>query len=317
MTKRSARWATWNEIDSLDVEKDYLRILGIFQRDFRLARRWSATAESLGVTYALPTMSRILIQGDLYPVEKIGKRVADTGIITAAMYTHGFGPGEGREALRRMNQMHKMYPILAEDFTFESCAEAVLLVRAAERFGWRPVHEKERQAYATYVHVRAGFMHIQGVPRTFEAQARLFDRYVDDNARFEPQNQLLFSALETFVLGRAKTPVHRMLLRGWFRSSADPRILRAVGVPVPPRPVAAAFNALWRLVVALRGPADARSDAPSPLVAAHYPDGYDITEVGTFTPGSCPFPHASRDNPATGPASALGSARPADRHLAI
>src|SRR5262249_15644980 len=117
MMRRGSRWKNWGRIDSLDPEQDYSRICELFFKDFAMGLAWSAL-EGYGVTYSIPSMSRILIRGQLY--SDIDKRATDSSILTGTMYAKGFGPGDGREALKRMNQMHRMYPIQSQDFVFVS-----------------------------------------------------------------------------------------------------------------------------------------------------------------------------------------------------
>lgn len=282
-----SRWARWKELDRLDPVKDHPRINEIFMKDFEAALSWSGF-EGLLITYAIPSMSRILVQGEL--LTDPSKRMVDTAILQDKMYAEGFGPGDGRDAIRRMNQMHQMYPILAEDFTFISCSEAVHKIRSAERYGWREVHPKERQAMVEFALERARYMNVSNVPKTWDEMAVHYDRYIEENAEFEPQNKMLTDVFVKWTLDRVP-PLMRPFAKTWLLISTDPTILRAVQLPVPSALTTRLMGALWKKIVELKGPGDKGGAPADDFVAEFYPDGYKVTELGTFTPGKCPFPH--------------------------
>src|SRR5687768_7474632 len=97
------------------------------------------------MTFAVPRMSRILSATKQFE-DHTAKRVVDTTLLVQSVLDHGLDPGEGRDAARRVNAMHREYDIHQDDFVAVGCDNPVSSLEIADRFGWRPVTDAEREA---------------------------------------------------------------------------------------------------------------------------------------------------------------------------
>lgn len=273
------RYARLRRIEALDPDSDYREIVGLFYTDFRSVMLPQGF-NGFMMTYAAPRISRVLAQtGELE--KRVAKRIIDTILLSRLVMEHGFAPGPGRDAARRVNAMHRHYDIHEDDFVAVGCDEALCGLELAERYGWRPVSEKEREALRIfYDHQSRAYGSRRSLPPSIPAMQAFWSDYLDDQARFEPQNRRLADAtLGYFVqlFPRWMAPLARVLLLGQL----DPRIIRACGMKQP----SALSRWLAGMMLRRMGKADPVPDgAPDgleALVAKVYPEGWEIARLGT------------------------------------
>jgi ER-bound oxygenase mpaB/B'/Rubber oxygenase, catalytic domain len=273
------RFARLRRIESLDLETKYREITGLFYADFRSVML-SQSFSGFMLTFAAPRMSRILgSTGELQ--QRIAKRVVDTALIARAVLEHGLGVGAGKEAARRVHAMHSQYDIHEDDFVVVGCDAALVSLELADKFGWRPVSDKEREALRLYYNRQArAFGSRKPLPPTIPLMRQCWSSYVDNELRFEPQNLELatvligyFSTLLPFPWG----PLLPKLLLGIL----DPRITRACGIQVPSKPVRWIAHALMRRLGRRDPVPDDAPDGMEAMVRAVYPNGWQVDDLGT------------------------------------
>lgn len=274
------RYARLREIESLDPVKDCQRVHWLHMEDFKAAAAFQVTG-GLYITYAAPRMSRILHQsGELE--NRILKRLVDTILLDETQKRHGYGPGPGRDALRRVNEMHKKYDIHPDDFVLINCFDAVLRIWLAETYGWRPLSDNERIAIVEFFKLRGSYMAGKGKhPETYEGMAEFVENWKKEQLRFEPQNKILADSLMEFILSDVPT-IFRPIARAFFLSvGPDERLITNCHHEMPPVWV----QKICRAAMKVYGHADPLTDGLMPqtqkLVDRVYPNGYSIDRLGT------------------------------------
>ncbi|MET3423808.1 hypothetical protein BJ973_003020 [Actinoplanes tereljensis] len=271
-------------IEGLDPEADHREISSLFYLDFGTIMILQAITGNL-MTFAVPRMSRILSATGQFE-RHTAKRFVDTALLTGAVLEHGLQPGPGRDAARAVNAMHRHYDIHPDDFTAVACDAPVMSIDIADRFGWRPVTDAEREALRIHYTAEArAFGAHRPVPATVGEMVAFRDRYLDAQAAFEPQNKRLAEAFLGYVAGLFPRPA-RPAVTALLVAQVDPRVLRACGLPVPSRVRKRVSDAVLR-AVGLAGPtADPVPGKPSGmdrLASPVYPHGWTIGDLGPRT----------------------------------
>ena len=185
--QKNDRYARLRRIEELDLKNDHVEIAQLFLADFRSVFIGFSYAGFM-TTFAAPRMSRILHStGQI--TKKFEKRAVDTAIFASELVQNGFGTPKGREIAKAVSAMHARYDIDQEDFIFIACDSAVFAVEMAERFGWRAVTDKERNAVGMFFGRQArAFGGRQPVPKTYAEMRAFLDNCYNTQLWFEPQN---------------------------------------------------------------------------------------------------------------------------------
>lgn len=275
------RFARLQKIEGLDVETHYREITLLFYADFQSVMMTKGFNGFL-FTYASPRISAVLeATGEVE--RRLLKRILDTSLLASAVMEHGLRSEQGRAAARRVNAMHSRYSINPEDFVAVGAEEALGSIDLAERYGWRPVSNKEREALRLfYGRQAAAFGSTRPFPATLEALKAFFDNYNDRELRFENRNKKLAEILVGFYGSLVPKPLRPVFTR-ILLADVDPRMLAACGLRRPPPPLRWAARAFLKA----NGRKDPLPDgAPNPLEAMArqvYPDGWTIEKLGTHT----------------------------------
>ncbi|HEX7855191.1 MAG TPA: oxygenase MpaB family protein [Sphingobium sp.] len=273
------RYARLRAIEALDPENDCREITLLFYKDFQSVMLTKGF-NGFMFTYAAPRISSVLSQtGEVR--DRLLKRIVDTSLLASAVMEHGFKSEPGRDAARRVNAMHSRYSIHPDDFVAVGAEEALGSLELAERYGWRSVTDKEREALRLFYSRQArAFGSPNPLPDSVPALKALFSGYLDRELRYEPRNAELANILLDFYVSLIPRP-----LRGLFRwilvADVDPRILRACGF-TPPSKVR---RYVARFFLRLNGRRDPLPDgAPSDLETMArrvYPEGWTIAQLGS------------------------------------
>jgi hypothetical protein len=273
------RYARLRRIETLDPVADHREITHLFMADFGSSLMLQAVSGFL-MTYAAPRMSRILdATGQLGG--NVAKRFVDTALLFRYPLEHGLGPGIGREAARRVNGMHRRYDIHPDDFIMVGVDVPLMALEYAGKFGWRPVSDIERDALVVYYgHLARAFGSHRPLPPTLEGMREFWERYMDTELAFEPQNHRLARVMLDFVatmLPRAVRPQATELLL----AQVDPRIVSACGFDVPPAEAEAQSTALFRAIGQHDPAPDGAPDGLLAMAGAVYPGGVHLDSLGT------------------------------------
>ncbi|MFG2820480.1 oxygenase MpaB family protein [Kitasatospora sp. NPDC048365] len=288
-------------IRQLDPETEYTEIYRISsQYEFP----WDTT-QALGFalyrTYAVPSIGRLLAQTGEFTA-RTQKRYDDTVLILEAVVEHGFDSEQGREAVRRMNRMHRRYEITNEDFVYVLSTFVVVPKRWLDEFGWRPYSPVEVRASVNYYRELGRRMGLRDVPETYQEFERLLDGYERAHFAFDRGGRDVSDATLDLTASWYPRPLGAAMRYASLCLLDDP-LREAFGYPRPPAALRFAARAGMRLrgrFVRLLPPRRRPSLARDGRQVRGYPNGYRISELGTFEdgrPGGCPFPHAQAEDP--------------------
>ncbi|MCW2702908.1 MAG: hypothetical protein JWQ37_903 [Blastococcus sp.] len=293
------RFDVRRRIEQLDPVRDFLeiyRLMSTFEFPWDMNQ---ALSFALFRTYAVPSIGGQLARTGEF-TERAQKRYDDTVLILDAVVEHGPGSEDGRAAVRRMNQMHRSYDISNDDLRYVLATFVVMPIRWLDDYGWRPMTEVERVASAHYYRELGHLMGIRDIPQTWQAFAHCLDAYERAHFGFDAGARAV--AESTLALLATFPPNHRLpaaLVRRISLATMDGPLLDAFGFPRPPQAlrtlVRGGLKGRGRVVRFLpprREPYFARQ---LPQIRS-YPDGYSVSELGTFPPG-CPVPHPRPGRP--------------------
>jgi hypothetical protein len=279
--------ARLRKIESLDLETQYREITQLFYADFQSVM---LTKGFNGFMFnnAAPRISRILgATGELE--RRLAKRIVDTTLLATAVMQHGFKDGEGRDAARRVNAMHSRYDIHPDDFIAVAAEETLGSLELAERYGWRPVTEKEQEALRLYYNQQArAFGSTRPHPASITELKQFFSDYLDRSVFFEPQNRKLGQVLLNWYGERVPWPL-RSLFQKLLIADLDPRITRACGLPKPSKVMQRLTRVMLRLLGRKDPVPDGGPNGLQALVQSVYPNGWTYSDLGS-TPGPKPTP---------------------------
>lgn len=245
-------------------------------------------------TYAVPSIGRLLYETGEF-TERTQKRYDDTGLLLDAVLEHGFGSDTGKAAIRRINQMHGMYGISNDDLRYVLCTFVAVPERWLDRFGWRPLSPVERVSAATYYQRLGRHMGVKNIPATADEFAVALDEYEAEHFAYDEGGRAVADATLDLMAGfPPNNRAPRSVVRRFSYALMDEPLLDAFRYPHPTRgerlAAEAALKARARVVRHLPPRWEPLFARELPQIRS-YPDGYDVRELGTFTPG-CPVPRA-------------------------
>lgn len=281
----------------LDPETDFHRIY----RDLTtLEFPWDfnqALSFALFRTYAVPSIGGLLDRTGEFG-GRTQKRYDDTALLLEVPLLEGFDGDRGRAAVRRINQMHKMYDISDDDMLYVLATFVVVPKRWIDDFGWRRLTDAEVLASVRYYQVLGRHMAIKAIPDTFTGFATLMDEYEREHFAFDPAARRVADATKDLLSSFYPRPL-RPLIDLFSRAVMDEPLLRAFRY-ARPGPAARALS-----IGGLRARARVVAALPARTNPVHvyqmrrirsYPDGFRIEAMGTFR-GGCPVGHGTAAQP--------------------
>ncbi|MFD6422578.1 oxygenase MpaB family protein [Streptomyces sp. NPDC060198] len=289
------RYDRLKEIQSLDPERDFLRI---YRLSVTLEFPWDVTRAlelALYRTYAVPGIGRLLATtAEL--TDRSQKRYDDTALLLDTVVEHGFDSEEGRTALRRINGMHRSYDIADDDMRYVLCTFVVVPKRWLDAYGWRRLSAHERQASAVYYRTLGAHMGIKDLPHTYEEFEETLDAYEKAHFGWDAGARTVSGATLDLMASWYPAPLAR-LVRGASLALLDDALLDAFRYRRPGAFARGLTRGALRLrarAVRLLPPRSRPHYARQNPEIKGYPDGYDVAALGTFpVPGvrGCPVPH--------------------------
>ncbi|WP_240360176.1 oxygenase MpaB family protein [Pyxidicoccus caerfyrddinensis] len=290
------RYALRDHTDRLDAQTQYEEIVRILSTQEFPWDIEQALSFALFRTYAVPSIGVLLHETGEFN-QRTQKRYDDTVLILDAILEHGMASQAGRNAFRRMNQMHGAYDISNDDMRYVLSTFVVTPVRWLAEFGWRPFTPHEVEAWTRYYHAVGRHMGIQDIPETFDAFAALMDGYEARHFAFDARSRAVADA--TLELLATFSPSHlapKNLVNLFARTLMDDALLDAFHYARP----SALSRTAFRLALKARGKfvRYALSPRSEPLFGRgrpnirSYPNGYAVEQLGTF-PKGCPVNHGA------------------------
>ena len=280
LRRHPEREALLRQIEHLDPERDYEEIYRLMAlHEFP----WdTVTALNLAFyrTFAAPRMAALLVQtGEV--LSRPTKRATDTGLFMYELIAGGLHSDRGREVIRRLNRMHRRWPIEMEDHRYVLAAFVVVPTRWINSAGWRPLSDTETRAAVRFYAELGRLMGIRGLPATYPQVAALFDAYERQHLRYSEDSARLLAATRTVL--ESRLPSRLQLLAGpLLRALLDPTLCACFGV----RPAGLVLRtALRTALAARRAHLRRRPPRPAPWFTpgrplSGYPDGYQLSDLG-------------------------------------
>ena len=269
-----------DQIEGLDPATDFQRICFLSASyDFP----WDVE-QSLSLaffkTYGIPTISSLLDRTGEFR-ERAQKRYDDTKLILAEMSEHGLDSERGREANRRMNQMHVRFPIQNDDYIYVLSTIVLEPIRWNRRWGWRKYTDKELQAQLAYMREMARRMNIRDLPPTLESLDKWSRAYEAAKFRFTESNRRVADYTLYLFLSWFPRPA-RPLVRRAMLAILDDALLDAFGYERPGKAARTLVDLALRMrAIVIRFLPRRRSPH---LVTRErmrsYPHGYVLADLG-------------------------------------
>ncbi|WP_415947587.1 oxygenase MpaB family protein [Streptomyces sp. KLOTTS4A1] len=282
MSMKSKRYERLARIRQLHPERDateIYRLMVAYEFPWDVNR---ALELALYRTYAVPSIGRLLAEtAEL--TERSQKRYDDTALLLDSVMEFGFESGQGRSAIRRINQMHRSYDISNDDMRYVLSTFVVMPKRWIDVYGWRRLSQHETVAMVTYYRTLGRHMGISDIPATYEEFERLLDSYEEEQFDWDPRSREVSDATVALMTSWYPAPL-APLLRTGVLALLDDHLLNAFRYEAPP----ARTRSLVRAAVRLRGravrllpPRSTPHFARQNREVKGYPDGYRIEELGT------------------------------------
>lgn len=106
-----------HRIEQLDPQKDHVAIYHLMSCYEFPWDQTRALELALYRTYCIKSISTLLDQTGEF-AQYAQKRYDDTSIIVSELTSFGYESARGRAALRRMNRIHKHFPISNDDYRY-------------------------------------------------------------------------------------------------------------------------------------------------------------------------------------------------------
>ncbi|MEV0881374.1 oxygenase MpaB family protein [Micromonospora echinofusca] len=275
------RYGNLTRTRAMDPEHDYLVI---YQTMLRYEFPWDM---KLGLnlafnrSFSIPAIAAVhTTTGEL--TERTQKRIDDTGLLMYEMVLNGFEQPRGRDALRRVNQIHRPHDISNDDFLYVLGCLVIIPTRWLQEYGWRQLRCHERQATYLFYRELGRRMRITDIPGSYEEFESWFDAY--DATHLQPNDDAATIERATRMLMLTRIPKPLAPLGNALVSAMyDAPLRRAMRVEAPAWPVRAGLHAALKTRSRLQRWFGAPRTTPlfaDGIQTKSYPDGYEISQLG-------------------------------------
>jgi hypothetical protein len=228
------------EIRHLDPIADHQRIVYL---DTCFEFPWDTTRSlelALFRTFAVPSVAALLDSTGEFS-RAAQKRYDDTDLILSSIVEAGYDSEDGKQAIRRMNQIHGRFEISQDDFLYVLSSFVFEPIRWNSRFGWRPLIEAEKLATFEFWREVGRRMAIKEIPESYGELARFNEDYERTNFRWTDESQRVGTATRDMFLAWFPGLPKRFGAQASYALMDEP-LLAAFGFPSPPRPVRTAVS---------------------------------------------------------------------------
>ncbi|WP_066424250.1 oxygenase MpaB family protein [Anabaena sp. 4-3] len=274
------RYQNLDLIQQLDPERDHCQIYHLMNGyEFP----WDITRSlevALMRTYCIPSISKLLNQTGEF-IHRPQKRYDDTSIIVVEIVKWGYDSDRGKQALERMNAIHRRFKIDNADFLYVLSTFVYEPIRWNERFGWRLMCEQEKLAAFYFWREVGKRMEIQNIPETYAEFERYNLDYERQNFHYSDTNRRVGEATRDLFLSWFPWWM-RSLLTPFIYALLDDTMINAFGFPHPSPLLRSTVASILKLrakflrLLPPRTQPDFFIDAP----IRTYPKGYEIGKLG-------------------------------------
>jgi hypothetical protein len=268
------------KIERLDPEVDFERISYLSTNfDFPWDVEQSLSL-AFFTTYGIPTIGDLLDRTREFRT-RAQKRYDDTKLILADILDHGMNSDRAREANRRMNRMHKRYPISNEDYLYVLSTFVLVPIRWNRAYGWRRYVPNEERAHLNYWRALGRRMDIHSIPDSIDELDRSSREYERTHLRYSDGSRRVADDTLGIFLSRYPAPL-RPLVRPAVLALLEEPLLDAFGYRHPPRWLRAALDRGLRLRawVLARAPRRTRPHLITAERHPSYPAGHRLEDLG-------------------------------------
>lgn len=184
-------------------------------------------------SFAVPRIAQLLAKTGEF-TERTQKRYDDTELILYEILEHGFESPRARQAIQRMNAMHRRFAIAQEDYLYVLSTFVCEPVRWLKQFAWRALSEAEVEAFAVYYAELGKYMGINAIPENFAAFDAYNRAYEQAQFAFSPDNVTVANATRDLFLGFYLPKWLWFLGKPVIYSLLDPPLLKSFGYPQAP-----------------------------------------------------------------------------------
>src|SRR6266498_521440 len=285
------RYGNLDRTRRLDPERDYHQIYrSLVLVEFR--SQWDAL---MGLqfafyrTFAVPAIAQLL-DGSGELTHRYLKRGLDTALLMYEMIDHGFDHPRGRQAVRRLNHVHRPHSIDNAQYLYVLGAVLFVPLRWLERYGWRPLCEHERTAAFVFYRELGRRMGIKGIPKSYGEFEEFYDAFDREHVAYSESGRRLMRASREAFTGYFPA-VLAPFAGAYIDALLDDRLRRAVGVSRPPLLVRLSLHLILTARALILGWMPLRrqgvgAEAVRPdqkygfPIADVYPNGYEIGDLG-------------------------------------
>jgi hypothetical protein len=232
----------------------------------------------------VPSISALLDRTQEFGL-RAQKRYDDTDIIVSTLMERGYDSEFGRAALKRMNAIHGRFDIANEDFLYVLSTFVIVPDRWNQRFGWRRMTEKERNAIFHFWREVGMRMNIKSIPAELAAFEKYSADYERAHYRFTESNRRVGIATRDLFMSWFPRWIRPFVRKGIYAAMDEP-LLEAFGFPKPSvftrRLVEASLKFRARVLRLL--PHRLQPVLRTEMKPRSYPDGYTMDEVGPPAP---------------------------------
>jgi hypothetical protein len=268
------------QIRSLDPRTDHQRIIFLSTRvDFPFDTT-RALEFALFRTFSVPSIAALLDQTGEF-LRRPQKRYDDTDIIVSELIERGYDNERGRAALRRMNQLHGRFAIANDDFLYVLSTFVYEPIRWNQRYGWRLMCEREREAMFYFWREVGRRMSIKQLPTDYASFERYNVEYEKAHFRFTEANYRVGAATRDLFASWFPRVLRPLVRRAIYALLDDP-LIQAFGFPQPSPALRVLVHTSLKLrALALRGlPRRRRPLLRTEMRQRSYPNGYQIAALG-------------------------------------
>lgn len=279
---RTTKWD--REIEALDAVEDaqdivILLVNHVFPLEIVLALELAQLR-----TFTIPSISRILHATREYEAEGV-KRLDDTRALIGEIFKSPRGSTEQQEMIAHLNAIHGLYKIKNDDYLYTLSTFIFDPILFIDRFGFRKLTEKERDAMFEMYRALGVEMGIENLPASRAAMWEWRVEYERRAQRYSPDNAAVAQGLLSAVRSLTPKPFQGQVERVTAALIDDPKVLAALGMDEAPRWLRRAVRqsmAVQKIALRRVNIFESKGIVDWPLFSGFpsYPNGYERLKLG-------------------------------------